>query len=77
MASTAAHHGDTMPVTTGLTHIKPWNSLEVVTVRATERPDIYRVVYNNKDLCEVSATDQPELIDKISKEFRRQFPDAP
>jgi hypothetical protein len=66
-----------MPVTTGLTHIKPWGTIEVVTVRATKTPDSYRVVYNDNDLCEVSATDQQDLIDKTSKAFRAKFPNAP
>jgi hypothetical protein len=62
-----------MPVTTGLVRIKPWGTPEWVTVRATSKPDRYRVVFDNKDLFEVSATTQPELEEKIIKAWREMF----
>ncbi len=65
-----------MPVTTGLVRIQPWDVVEVVTVRATETPDLYRVVANPTDLFSVTATDQSELIEKINKAWRSKFPKA-
>jgi hypothetical protein len=63
-----------MPITTGLVSIQPWGTIEWVTVRATSTPDRYRVVYDNRDLFEVTASEQADLLDKIAKGWRREFP---
>jgi hypothetical protein len=66
-----------MPITTGLVSIKPWSTIEWVTVRSSSTPDLYRIVYDNKDLFKISATEQAELLEKITKKWRAMFPDGP
>jgi len=66
-----------MPVTTGLVSIKPWDSVEWVTVRSGSTPDLYRIIYDNKDLFEISAMDQTELLEKITKSWQALFPAKP
>jgi hypothetical protein len=63
-----------MPITTGMVKIAPWGSIEWVTVRATETPDSYRVVYDTKELFKITATEQSDLVDKIEKGWRKEFP---
>jgi hypothetical protein len=65
-----------MSVTTGLVCIQPWGTVEWVTVRHAG-VDAYRIVYDNKELFTVEATEQSELIEKISKGWRTMFPDSP
>jgi hypothetical protein len=65
-----------MPITTGLVSIKPWGSVEWVTVRSNPIPDRYRIIYDNKDLFEIGATEQAELIEKATKAWRAMFPEG-
>ena len=65
-----------MPITTGLVRIKPWNTIEWVTVRSSLIPDRYRIVRDNEDLFEISASNQTELLEKITKKWRAMFPEG-
>jgi hypothetical protein len=65
-----------MPIITGLVSIRPWGTIEWVTVRGTSTADSYRVEYDLHDLFTVQATEQADLLDKITKAWRQKFPKA-
>ena len=64
-----------MPITTGLVRIKPWDTIEWVTVKSSQIPHRYQIVYEGKNLFEITATTQPEMLEKIRKKWRAVLPE--
>lgn len=65
-----------MAITTGLVSIRPWGTVEWVNVRGTATADNYRIEYDRHDLFTVQATEQADLLEKITKAWRQKFPKA-
>ena len=65
-----------MRVTTGLREVRPWGTVERVTVRATKTPDLYSIIFDPHKF-ELTATDDDELMERITKKLRVLMQKAP
>jgi hypothetical protein len=65
-----------MQVTTGLREVRPWGTVEWVTVRATKTPDLYSIIFDPHKF-DLIAADDEELIDRITKRLRVLMRKAP
>jgi precorrin-2 methylase len=65
-----------MKVTIGLREVQPWGTPEWVTVRATKTLDLYSVIFDPHKFDIVASNDE-ELIDRITKKLRVLMQKAP
>ena len=65
-----------MRVTIGLREVRPSGTVEWVTVRTTKTPDVYSIIFDPHKF-DITAADDVELIDRITKKLRVLMQKAP